>query len=41
MNTALLKTIAIGLISTGIFGLALRIGIHAEQAALSVQQAAH
>jgi hypothetical protein len=41
MNTALLKAIAIGLISTSIFGLALRIGIQAEQAALPAQQAAH
>ncbi len=39
MNTALLKTIAIGLISTGIFGLALRIGTQAERAAWSGQQA--
>jgi hypothetical protein len=41
MNTALLKTIAIGLISTGIFGLALRIGIQAEHEALTGQQAMH
>jgi hypothetical protein len=51
MNTALwqrhaslsttLQTMAIGLISTLLFGLALWIGYHAEQEAQSMQRAVH